>query len=169
MAESPDDGFHFCSGISNNKSLKLESIFVELLDAQNNVVVTRSRDCTYLVEYATLFSDDNQDDDEKGTSLNTQKCHICSELDGKASSGLDLLKQLPPGIAIQPSGAGPNKEPNTVEPKVKKTVGGVVILKSGTNTPVPLITRPRPRPQPRPHPIPILPGLYIVQDIFGIQ
>ena len=166
MAESPDDGFHFCSGISNNKSLKLESIFVELFDAQNNVVVTRSRDCTYLVEYATLFSDDNNEDDERGSSLNTQKCHICSELEGK-TSGLDLLKQLPPGIAIQPTGAGLTKASHTIEPNVKKIAGGVVIVKSGTNMPVPLISRPRPTPRPRPHPIPILPGFLNVKCILG--
>ncbi len=156
MDESPDDGFHFCSGISNNKSLKLESIFVELFDAQNGVVMTRSRDCTYLVEYATLFSNDNQEDDERNaSSLNPQKCQICSELDGK-TSGLDLLKQLPPGIAIKPAGAGPTNASQSLEPNVKKPSGGVVIVKSGTNTVVPLISRPRP--QPRPHPIPILPG-----------
>jgi hypothetical protein len=55
-------------------------------------------------------------------------------------SGLDLLKHLPPGIAIQPTGSSPLKLFPKNDANMKR--GGVVILMNG-NTEVPLPSRPK--------------------------
>ena len=129
VADSDEGSFHLCSGVSKNKNLRVEQILIEFSNSSNIDDVTfRGRFCTYLVEFGILFSGDVAD------NVSAEQCRGCSELELQMS-GLDRLKQLPPGIAIQPSGANPVKVP------AKKETGcpsGVVVLKNGQPTSVPL-------------------------------
>jgi len=151
IAESDEGNFHLCCGISSNKNLKIDQLFIELLNSDQ--VVTRSRDCTYLVEFEILFSD------EMSETVSTEKCNVCSNLEKESVvcskvSGLDLLKQLPPGIAIQSSGTSHPKKP---EPEPKKN-SGVVIIKDGKTT--------LPLPNRRSQPVrPVLPRKRVVENI----
>ena len=99
--------------------------------------MSRSRDCTYLVEFEILFSD------QMSETVSTEKCNFCSKLEKeivvcssleKKVSGLDLLKQLPPGIAIQPSRTS---HPKKVETELKKNLGVVIIQDGKTTIPLP--------------------------------
>lgn len=134
LADSDDGNFHFCSGISSNKNLKVDQIFVEFSNSyQGSDVITRSRICTYLIESEILFSD------EFFESISTEKCRACSELENKVK-GLDLLKQLPPGIAIA---SGQNREKTAT--KKEPTKAGVVVIKNGeTAMPLPRVKKAAP-------------------------
>ena len=142
-----EGAFHFCSGISTIKSLKIETILIEFSNGQD--VVTRSRQCTYLVEFPLLFSSENCDN-----KMSSKQCQMCCQLQSKVS-GLNLLKQLPPGIAIQPTGPSPIKMLPKTEANLNRR--GVVIVKNGGNTEVPLSIRPKPRT--------VLPRKRFVEDI----
>ena len=132
LADSDDGNFHFCSGVASNKNLKVDQIFVECSSCSfqddNAAVIHRSRLCSYLIESEILFSD------KFFESLSTEKCRACTELESKVS-GLDLLKQLPPGIAIA---SGKNRDNNSA-----KKAGGVVVIKNGATTiSLPKVVRP---------------------------